>query len=70
MFVFLLVFQYFAVPAALQHTVLVWGIVGALVMRAALIIVAGSSWSRVHRHRGLGLTGTAQPANGRATNFR
>jgi predicted tellurium resistance membrane protein TerC len=31
--VFLLIFSYFRVPAQYQHTVLFWGIVGALVMR-------------------------------------
>ncbi len=39
-FVFLLVFAYFQVPAGYQHKVLFWGILGALVMRA-LMIVAG-----------------------------
>jgi tellurite resistance protein TerC len=36
-FVFVLIFGAFAVPAAYQHRVLFWGILGALVMRAALI---------------------------------
>lgn len=36
-FVFLMIFSYFSVPARLQHKVLFWGIIGALVMRAALI---------------------------------
>ncbi len=40
-FVFALLFSYFAVPAAYQHRVLFWGILGALVMRAVMI-VAGS----------------------------
>ncbi len=39
LFVFLVVFRYFAVPAHLQHRVLFWGIIGALVMRAAFILV-------------------------------
>lgn len=38
LFVFLLVFQYFAVPARQQPRVLQWGILGALVMRGAMII--------------------------------
>jgi TerC family integral membrane protein len=38
LFVFLLVFQYFAVPAALQPRVLKWGIFGAMVMRAAMVV--------------------------------
>ncbi|MBI4539612.1 MAG: TerC family protein [Gemmatimonadetes bacterium] len=36
-FVFLVIFSYFAVPAAYQHKVLFWGIVGAVIMRAMLI---------------------------------
>jgi tellurite resistance protein TerC len=40
-FVFVLVFTYFAVPAQYQHRVLFWGILGALVMRG-LLIVAGT----------------------------
>lgn len=36
-FVFVLIFSYFAVPAQYQHRVLFWGIFGALVMRAILI---------------------------------
>lgn len=36
-FVFLLVFAHFGVPRAYRHRVLFWGILGALVMRAALI---------------------------------
>lgn len=36
-FVFVLVFSYFAVPAAYQHRVLFWGVLGALVMRGVLI---------------------------------
>jgi tellurite resistance protein TerC len=38
LFVFILVFQYFAVPAALQPKVLKWGILGALVLRAVMIL--------------------------------
>lgn len=37
LFVFLLIFGYFGVPAQYQHKVLFWGILGALVMRAAFI---------------------------------
>jgi tellurite resistance protein TerC len=36
-FVFALVFGYFAVPARYQHRVLFWGVLGALVFRAAFI---------------------------------
>jgi len=40
-FVFAMLFSYFAVPPSYQHRVLFWGILGALVMRA-MMIVAGS----------------------------
>ncbi len=36
-FVFVLLFSFFAVPAELQHRVLFWGVLGALVMRGVLI---------------------------------
>jgi tellurite resistance protein TerC len=39
LFVFLLIFQYFAVPASLQPRVLKWGIFGAMAMRGAFIAV-------------------------------
>jgi tellurite resistance protein TerC len=38
MFVFLIIFTYFKVAPALQHRVLFWGILGALVMRAIFIL--------------------------------
>ena len=37
LFVFALIFSYFAVPAAYQRRVLFWGIVGAMVLRGAFI---------------------------------
>ncbi|HAL57241.1 MAG TPA: hypothetical protein DCP63_12425 [Bacteroidetes bacterium] len=37
LFVFLLIFTYFRVPAKFQHKVLFWGILGALIMRGLLI---------------------------------
>ena len=37
LFVFLLLFSYFKVPAKFQHRVLFWGVLGALVMRAVMI---------------------------------
>jgi tellurite resistance protein TerC len=36
-FVFIVIFRYFGVPGKHQHKVLVWGILGALIMRAAFI---------------------------------
>jgi tellurite resistance protein TerC len=48
-FVFVLLFTAFGVPAAYQHRVLFWGVLGALVMRGALIgvgtaLIASFSW--------------------------
>ncbi len=40
LFVFLVIFRYFAVPDEHQHKVLFWGILGALIMRG-MFIVAG-----------------------------
>jgi tellurite resistance protein TerC len=37
LFIFLLIFKYFSVPAEQQHRVLFWGILGALVMRGIFI---------------------------------
>jgi len=39
LFVFLLLFRYFKVPDQYQHKVLFWGIIGALVMRLAFIVL-------------------------------
>ena len=36
-FIFVLLFSYFAVPQVYQHKVLFWGILGALIMRAIMI---------------------------------
>jgi len=38
LFVFLVIFRFFAVPEEQQHGVLFWGIVGALVLRGAFIL--------------------------------
>ncbi len=48
LFVFLLLFGYFKVPDALQHRVLFWGIIGALVMRAAMIGAGAVLLDRFH----------------------
>lgn len=47
-FVFLVLFAYFAVPPALQHRVLFWGIVGALVMRAIFILLGAALLQSFH----------------------
>jgi len=39
LFLFLVIFRYFRVPAEFQHKVLFWGIIGALVMRGAFIVL-------------------------------
>src|SRR6202171_2695176 len=46
LFVFLLIFNYFAVPEEQQHRVLFWGILGALVMRGIFI---GAGIQLIHR---------------------
>jgi len=48
LFVFLLMFRHFAVPPAYQHKVLFWGILGALVMRFAFIMLGVSLLMRFH----------------------
>lgn len=47
-FVIALIFSFFAVPALYQHRVLFWGILGALVMRGALIAAGSLLLSRFH----------------------
>jgi len=46
LFVFLLIFNYFAVPDQQQHRVLFWGILGALVLRGIFI---GAGVGLIHR---------------------
>ena len=47
-FVFAVLFQYFAVEPRYQHRVLFWGILGALVMRGAMIAAGVMLISRFH----------------------
>jgi tellurite resistance protein TerC len=47
-FVFALIFGYFSVPAAYQHRVLVWGIIGAVVFRIAFIAAGASLLDAFH----------------------
>lgn len=47
-FVFVLLFTFFAVPAAYQHRVLFWGIIGALIMRGMLIAVGAALLKEFH----------------------
>jgi tellurite resistance protein TerC len=47
-FVFVVIFTTFGVPALYQHRVLFWGVLGALVMRAAFIVLGGAFLQRFH----------------------
>lgn len=47
-FVFVLIFSYFAVPTVYQHRILFWGILGALVMRAILIGLGAALLEEFH----------------------
>jgi tellurite resistance protein TerC len=47
-FVFVVLFSYFSVPATLQHKVLFWGILGALIMRAVFIVLGGALLQQFH----------------------
>ncbi len=47
-FVFVLLFSAFSVPAAFQHRVLFWGIIGALIMRGILIAVGAVLLEQFH----------------------
>ena len=46
LFVFLILFRYFRVPSDSQHKVLIWGVLGALVMRLIFILVGVSLLKR------------------------
>lgn len=48
LFVFVLLFSYFAVPAQLHHRVLFWGILGALLLRLAFILIGTALIARFH----------------------
>ncbi|MBP6629565.1 MAG: TerC family protein [Kofleriaceae bacterium] len=48
LFVFVLVFSALAIPPALQHRVLFWGILGALAFRAGFILAGGALLAKFH----------------------
>jgi len=48
LFVFLLIFSYFKVPAKFQHRVLFWGVMGALFMRLTMIFIGAALIQRFH----------------------
>jgi len=47
-FVFIVIFSAFAVPPKLQHRVLLWGILSALVLRAVFVVLGAALLSRFH----------------------
>jgi len=47
-FVFMVIFRAFAIPATEQHRVLFWGVLGALVMRALFIFAGTAVLQRFH----------------------
>jgi len=48
LFIFLVIFRYFAVPEEQQHGVLFWGIVGALILRGGFILAGVGLIHRFH----------------------
>src|SRR3954452_20369174 len=48
LFVFLLMFSFIKVPPKYQHRVLYWGVLGALVMRVAMILTGTALINRFH----------------------
>jgi tellurite resistance protein TerC len=48
LFIFLVIFRYFAVPEEQQHGVLFWGIVGALILRGGFILTGVGLIHRFH----------------------
>src|SRR5215468_7426711 len=48
LFVFILIFSYFKVPARYQHRVLFWGLLGALVLRLTMIFLGAALITRFH----------------------
>jgi tellurite resistance protein TerC len=47
-FVFVMLFSFFAVPEKYQHRVLLWGVLGALVMRGAFIVAGAYMLQQFH----------------------
>jgi tellurite resistance protein TerC len=45
-FVFLIIFSYFGIPAKFQHKVLFWGVIGALIMRSVFIALGATLIAR------------------------
>ena len=47
-FIFLVIFSYFSVPAAYQHRVLFWGILGAIIFRVIFILAGAALLAAFH----------------------
>ena len=47
-FVFILIFSFFKVPKDLQHKVLFWGVLGALVLRFIFILLGAALITKFH----------------------
>lgn len=47
-FVFVVIFDYFAVPDRYQHRVLFWGVLGAIVLRGIFVVVGAALLSQFH----------------------
>lgn len=47
-FLFVVLMNFFRVPPPLQHRVLFWGVLGALAMRAAMILIGGALLMQFH----------------------
>lgn len=79
LFVFLILFRYFRVPRGLQHKVLLWGVLGALVMRLIFILIGVSLLRRfefviyvfgaILIYSGIGLLRSSEPEVDPERNF-
>src|SRR5690606_25365334 len=47
-FVFVVIFRYFAVPPQFQHRALFWGVMGAIVLRGIFVLAGAALISRFH----------------------
>lgn len=47
-FVFIIIFEYFAIPPEFRHKVLLWGILGAIIMRGLFIITGVALITKIH----------------------
>ncbi|HTO16695.1 MAG TPA: TerC/Alx family metal homeostasis membrane protein [Edaphocola sp.] len=63
LFVFILIFNFFKVPKHLQHKVLFWGIIGAIVFRAIFIFAGVGLIKLSYIQNSVGLLGNHEPFN-------